>query len=121
MTNHQMFKQCIDACYSCASACEYCATECLKENDLKMLSFCISLTRECALVCDASARLMAMNGENAILLCQACAQICDYCAAECERNSDVEHCKHCAQECRKCAESCRNMVEQNLYKIEVQI
>jgi hypothetical protein len=107
---YQLYKSCIDACFSCAAECERCATECLKEDDIKILSRCISLNRECALICDTTARLMALNGDNASLLCQTCAEICEFCATECEQNIDLEHCKRCAIECHRCAEECRSMM-----------
>jgi hypothetical protein len=104
-------KSCIDACVACAIECQHCATECLKESDIKSLSLCISLVRECAVACMATAQLMAMGGENATLLCQPCAAICNACAAECERNGELEHCRRCAEACRRCAEECREMTE----------
>lgn len=109
--NSKVMKSCIDACIQCAVECQHCATECLKENDIKSLALCISLDRECEIVCMASANLMAMGGDNATLLCQSCMIICNACAAECERNSELTHCRHCAEACRKCAEECREMLE----------
>lgn len=110
---HNHFKSCIDACNRSAAICEACATECLKEDDIKLLSLCISLTRECAIVCDAAARLMSMGGEHATMLCQASAEICHRCAEECERNAELEHCSECANECRRCADECRSMVAEH--------
>jgi hypothetical protein len=107
-------KNCIDACYRCAAECENCATECLKENDIKLLSRCISLDHECALICNATAQLISMNGENANLLCGVCADICLACSLECERNEELEHCRQCAEECRKCYEACKSMIAMEL-------
>jgi HD superfamily phosphodiesterase len=33
------------------------------------------------------------------------------CATECEKHSDMEHCKECADACRKCAAECKAMLE----------
>lgn len=98
---------------ACALECENCATECLKESDVKMLARCIQLDRECASVCRSAVALMSIGGENAALLCSACAEICEACAAECEKH-DMEHCEHCAEECRACADECRRMAEQHV-------
>jgi hypothetical protein len=106
-----VMEECITACFSCAIACEQCATECLKEEDVKMLSLCIRLDRECALVCQATASLMSMGGSHPHLLCGVCEEICLRCAEECERHSDMEHCKRCAEECRRCAEECSRMLQ----------
>ena len=107
----QKFKDCINACLSCVTACQHCVTECLKENDIKMLSLCIAINRECALICSANAQLLAIGGDNAMMLCGECATICEACAQECERNSEFDHCSLCARECHKCAEECRNLME----------
>jgi hypothetical protein len=108
--NGVRYQDCINACMACATACQYCATECLKENNVKLLSLCIALTRECALVCTASAQLMAIGGDNALLLCEACATMCDACAKECLSNGELNHCRYCAEMCSDCAEECRKMV-----------
>jgi hypothetical protein len=111
--HYDEYKRCIDACYACAAECEHCATECLKENDTTMLSLCIALTRECAIVCDATARLLSVGADNATLICSACFEICSSCADECESDSkELEYCKRCAEICRMCADECRNVAEQ---------
>ena len=110
--SHDRFQRCIDACIACASQCKDCASECLKEDDVRMLGPCIQLDMECSLVCISTAQLMMIGGENASLLCSACAEVCVLCAEECQKH-DIDHCQRCAQECRKCAEECRTMVEQH--------
>lgn len=78
-----------------------------------MLSRCIALARECAIVCSANAKLMSVGGEYASLLCQACVAICNVCAEECESDSkELDYCKRCAEVCRECAEECAKMVGQ---------
>lgn len=107
------FKNCIEVCYACATSCEHCATECLKEEDTSTLALCIALTRECAIVCDATARLLSIGGDNATLLCGACFDICTACAEECESDSkELGYCAECAAACRRCAEECRSVIEQ---------
>jgi hypothetical protein len=106
-----VYEICIQACLTCATACQHCATECLKEDDIKSLSLCIALTRECAIVCAANAELMAIGGENARILCNDCATICIACAEECDRNGALQHCRDCAMVCMKCAEECKNLME----------
>jgi hypothetical protein len=106
------YNSCIEACNNCTVECEHCATECLKENDIKILSRCIALTRECAIVCDAAARLMSVGSENAALLCASCYEICTACAEECESDSkELTYCKSCAEACRICADECGKMAE----------
>ena len=109
--SHERMQSCIDACVSCGTECEHCATECLREDDVKKMADCILLDRECALVCFSTAQLMTIGGENATLLCSACADICEACAVECEKH-EADHCQRCAEECRSCAEECRRMAEE---------
>jgi hypothetical protein len=89
------WQSCIDACMRCAEACEFCATQCLREEDVKMMATCVQLCRECAEVCWSSAALMSMDSQFAKQFCKLCADVCDACAQECEKH-DVDHCKQCA-------------------------
>ena len=103
------YQSCIDACNACAESCELCATSCLREEDVKMLSRCIQLDRDCASVCWTALQLMSRDSEHVKQICNICAELCDACAEECERHQHMEHCKLCAQACRKCAEERRKM------------
>lgn len=109
--SHQQFQNCIDVCYACTVACNHCASECLKEDDVKMMVRCIQLDRECAAICNSAAELMSMGSNYAKQLCSICAEICSACADECEKHASMgmEHCKRCAEACRKCAETCKEM------------
>lgn len=104
-------KKCIEAALACVVACETCATECLLEEDVKKLTLCILLTRECAAICSATARIMAIGADHYQLLCSACEELCSACAEECGKHAHIKHCKECAAACRHCADMCRNMVE----------
>ena len=104
--NNQNFEACIDACVASAVECNYCATASIYEGDLKTLTKCIQLERECAAICFAAANLMSIGGDHAAHLCQVCAEICKACADECEKHTHMEHCKKCAAACRKCAAAC---------------
>src|SRR5688500_241714 len=111
--SHERFQSCIDACIACALACEHCATECLKEEDVKMMVRCIELDRECASVCRSAAELMSIGGAHASLLCGVCADICEACAREWEMH-DMQHALDCAEACAACAEECSRMQEEQV-------
>ena len=111
---HEKFQSCIEACNECATTCTHCATSCLHESDVKMLAHCIQLDLECAAICRSAAELMSLGSSHAQKLCAICADICDACAAECEKHSHMEHCKECAEACRRCAEECRSMSKQGV-------
>lgn len=110
--SHQKFQECIDACLECAIECEHCSTACLQEDDVKMMSKCIQLDRDCADICALTARLLARGSEHGMHLMKECAEVCEKCAEECEKHSHMEHCKACAEACRRCAEECRSMAGQ---------
>jgi hypothetical protein len=109
--SHQKFQSCIDACYECATACKHCANACLDEKDIKMLVQCIKLDNDCAAICVLSAKMMANGSQFLNKICALCAEVCEACAKECGKHSDLDHCKKCAEACRKCTEECRAMSE----------
>lgn len=106
---HQQFAACIEACYACADACDHCMTSCLAEADSKSMARCIALDVDCAQLCRLVSAYMARDSEHATVLCATCADLCDACGEECEKFTDMEHCKQCAEACRQCAQACRQM------------
>jgi hypothetical protein len=104
-------ESCIEACLECATQCDYCASECLREENVKMLAGCIQLDRECAQMCLNTARTMTLGSEHYGDVCKVCADYCDRCALECEKHAHMEHCRLCAEICRRCAEECRKMAK----------
>jgi hypothetical protein len=81
----------------------------LREQDVKMLERCIQLNRECASICYTASQIMSMDGEHAKQICSVCDDICNACAQECEKYTQMDHCQQCAQACRRCAEECSRM------------
>lgn len=102
------YQDCIDMCNRCAAACFNCAGECLKEQDVHMMTTCIKLDLDCANICQVAVGMMGRDSKFIDSICTLCAQICDACAGECAKHSH-DHCKQCAEACRKCAEACRKM------------
>ena len=106
--HQQQFSSCIKACYDCADACDMCTMACLQEDDVKMMAQCIALDIDCSQLCRVAAGFMVRGSASASAVCQACASICDMCAAECAKHS-MQHCQDCAAACRRCADECRKM------------
>ena len=105
MNGYHQYKLCIEACLTCAALCNHCATSCLKEEDPKMMAACIQLDLECAAICYATAQLMSLNSDKVKELAKICAVVCDACAEECSKHTNV-HCQECAVACTKCADEC---------------
>jgi hypothetical protein len=102
---HTEHKEMIDELNRCANECNHCFSACLEEEDVKMMTRCIELDRECADICQLAASLLARGSENAESYLKVCAEICEACAEECAKH-DNEHCKRCAEICSQCAEHC---------------
>lgn len=99
------YASCIQACSACAIACEVCASSCLREDDVKMMSICIQLDRDCADMCRLAATFMARESPLVDEFCRLCAVTCQACAEECAKHHH-NHCQQCAQACQHCVEEC---------------
>ena len=100
-----MTQNCIDLCIACALACLKCEAACLQEKDVKNLTRCIELDKQCAAICYLAADAIACKSEFGDEICRLCSEICEACADECDKHPH-EHCKDCAEACRKCAAEC---------------
>lgn len=107
---HERYQHCIDECNNCATLCNHCAVECLHEND-EQLTRCIQLDMECAVICRSAAEIMTLGSMYSEKIGEVCADVCNACAAECEKHSHMEHCRQCAEACRRCADACMHMME----------
>jgi len=99
--NHQLEQTILN----CAMACEYCATACLKEEDVKNMTDCIALDRDCADVCILAAKLLKRDSSIAKQYLLLCEEICRMCADECSKH-EHDHCRQCVEACLTCAEAC---------------
>lgn len=90
---------------NCAMACERCAAACLQEDDVKDMTECIALDRDCADICFLAARLLKRDSVVARQYLLLCEEICRMCAEECSKH-EHDHCKQCAEACLACAEAC---------------
>lgn len=107
---NQKYQTCIDACNECFESCEFCATSDLREQEVKSMTRCIQLNRDCADICETASQFMSRDSEYSKKTCAICADICNECAEEYEKYADMEHCRMCAQACRRCAEECHKMI-----------
>ena len=98
---------CIEACLRCYRTCLGMAmTHCLETGGKHIEPRHFRLMMACAEICRTSAHFMLMKSEHAKHLCKECAEICDQCAADCEKLGDM---KDCVEACRRCADECRKM------------
>ena len=64
----------------------------------------IRLMLDCAVICTATADLLAHKSQFHNRVCALCADICEVCAADCERLGQMDE---CVEICRQCAALCR--------------
>jgi|SRR5687768_6225157 len=109
--SHEANQKAIDALNNCATECNHCLTACLEEQNVSMLVNCIKLDIDCAAICSFTASLLARNSAHGRHLLRECIEVCNACAAECEKHAHHhEHCKKCAEACRACAEACSSLL-----------
>jgi hypothetical protein len=101
-------QQLIDELDRCAGQCTHCYDACQMEKEKNKLQRCMMFDQDCADICRLCGQVLERNSENTASFLKLCAELCEKCAAECEKYADMEHCKKCAEACRKCAEMCNN-------------
>ena len=104
-------REIINELTSCLTYCENCYTACFEEPDIKHLTRCIKLVRDCAEVCSLTLGFVARNSSEAVAMVRTCAELCATCAEECNKHDHV-HCKECADACSSCEESCLKYLNQ---------
>jgi hypothetical protein len=105
----ERMQDCIDNCSNCHAACLETVIYCLQQGGEHAEEAHIRLLLDCAEICQTSANFMLRNSPLHGITCAACAEICERCAAACERFGDDRQMAACAAMCRRCAESCREM------------
>jgi len=100
-------RECIEQCLSCYQVCLGTAmTHCLHAGGRHVEPAHFRLMMACAEICRTSAHFLLIGTPHHRHTCRECAEICDECAADCERLGDMQE---CVDTCRRCAESCRVM------------
>jgi hypothetical protein len=111
--HHEAMMACAKACAACQLECDSCLAHCkhLLSEGKKEHAPTAQSCGDCAAFCVLAARLTARTSPHSGLACEACAKMCDDCAAACEKHPNDEHMAKCAKECRTCAKACREMLE----------
>ena len=97
----------IDKLYFCAAQCTHCYDACQLEKEKDMLLQCMMNDQDCADICRLTGQLLERKSENVDLFLKICVEMCERCAAECDKHAHMAHCEECADACRKCAGMCR--------------
>jgi len=81
---HAQNQRLLAALNACIASCEQCITACLGEQNVQMMTRCISLDRDD--ICALTTRFVARGSEHARHLLNECAKICKACGDECEQH-----------------------------------
>lgn len=96
---------CIEACNRCHGSCLAMAfNEGRGDGGSPVVPPHFRLMADCAQICATAADFMLRGSAHQAAILLACADICDECAAHCERLDGMDD---CAAACRACAELCR--------------
>ncbi|MGB5106911.1 MAG: four-helix bundle copper-binding protein [Candidatus Zixiibacteriota bacterium] len=107
-------QRCIADCLKCYEVCVRTKVHCLDMGGSHAERHHITLMSACADACSTSAHVMLMESEFQNRFCMLCADICERCAADCERFVDDDKMQSCALTCRQCAETCMDMTREKV-------
>lgn len=102
--------RCIELCTACHRTCVQAAIHCLARGGALAERDRVRLLWDCDQICSVSADFLSRGSRFHRPTCQACAIICEECAAECLRIDDPILAQ-CGEMCRDCAKSCREMAQ----------
>ena len=106
----EQLQSCMDACNLCADACERLIALSATADNEENKSFDAAVIIDCAGICRLAALSLKHVSRASSMMCEACAQISDICANECDKLSSEEGAQ-CVRSSRHCAEECRRMAQ----------
>ena len=111
MEHSAAMQECAKICSDSQRACDSGATHCAKllsEGKKEHLAAMMAC-QDSATISSACAEICARGGPFSAMIAEVCAKACADCATACEKVTDDEHMKECAEECRRCEKSCKTM------------
>lgn len=108
-TATNQMQDCIEECLRCYRSCFGMAmTHCLERGGKHTEPGHFRVMMACAEICRTTAHFGLMNSRHTSHVARECIEICDQCAADCDRLGDMDE---CAEQCRRCARVCREMLQ----------
>lgn len=97
----------LQALSDCARECEHCSyTICVEQPDM---ADCARACIDCSHMCWTAEAFVSRGSHAMPQVLRACAEVCDWCASECEQHDHPEV-QRCAEICRRCADQCRSAI-----------
>ncbi|WP_426960355.1 four-helix bundle copper-binding protein [Muricoccus radiodurans] len=108
--HHADMEACIQACLDCHRTCLATIAHCLAQGGHHTEKAHIVLMMDCAQLCATDADFMIRGSAHHARLCGVCAEVCEACAADCEKHGEGDAAMQaCVVACRRCAAECRKM------------
>ncbi|MEQ1717324.1 MAG: four-helix bundle copper-binding protein [Hyphomicrobium sp.] len=102
----------VDAALKCVNRGEVCTDHCLKmlgTGDTS-LKDCMRSVSAMIPMCEALAKLAALDSPRLKDLAKVCIDVCDDCAKECKKHAEHHAaCKACGESCAACIEDCKKL------------
>jgi hypothetical protein len=106
---HKPAQHAIQECRDCHDICIHTINHCLRVGGMHTEVRLMRLLQDAVEICRTSIDFMVRGSDQSPQVLSAAAEICDNCAASCERIRDDDELKACAQICRRCAQACRDV------------
>ncbi len=106
-------QDCIAHCRQCHDTCIQTLSYCLEKGGRHAEPAHVRLLFDCIDICHASVAFMLRDSDLHHTTCAACAEVCEWCATDCDKMADDEQMRTCAAICRACAQMCRDMADRH--------
>jgi CBS domain-containing protein len=111
-------QNCIASCRQCHDVCTQTLSHCVERGGRHVQPAHIRLLLDCIEICNANVSFMLRGSDLHSSTCTTCAEVCEWCAGDCERLADDEQMRTCAEICRACGHSCREMAAAAAFETE---
>ncbi|MGE0054477.1 MAG: four-helix bundle copper-binding protein [Hyphomicrobium sp.] len=102
----------IDAALKCVNKGEVCTNHCITMlgNGDTSLKDCIRTVAAMMPMCEALAKLAALESSHLKDLAKVCSDVCEDCQKECKKHAEHHAaCKACAESCQECIDACKKV------------
>lgn len=106
----------IDDCSDCHSVCMETIVYCLEQGKEHAEPAHIRTLYDCAMTCSTLQDFALLSSKGLPKMAEACAEVCDICADNCERYEGDAPLIECAEVCRRCAGSARMLTDIRLVR-----
>jgi CBS domain-containing protein len=100
-------QDCIASCRQCHDVCVQTLNHCVEQGGRYVQPAHIRLLLDCIDICKTNIAFMLRRSDLHHATCATCAEVCEWCAGDCERLADDEQMRICAEICHACARDCR--------------